>query len=270
MAAQTKSPIKVLKQLLRLNYNFLREQLSEPPARPGDHVVKALEARFPKREVLHGPFKGMKYASFEAVCSAVFPKLLGSYEQEIQQEILNVIADKPRLILDIGSAEGYYAIGLARLLPDSKVIAADTSETARRLCAAAATLNGCSNVTVTGTIDPAALTKFELKDAFILCDCEGYEKELFTPSVLPALKHTKLIIETHDFIDPSICEYLESLFRETHSITVVSSTDDLLKAKYYHYPELGSLTKKEKLEVVAEYRPSIMEWLILQPITTET
>ena len=61
--------------------------------------------------VRNGPFKGMNYID-TACCSALLSKILGSYEEPIHEWILD--ADKKyRKILNIGCAEGYFAVGFA-------------------------------------------------------------------------------------------------------------------------------------------------------------
>ena len=63
--------------------------------------------------VTSGPFAGMRYidASFG---SAYIPKLLGTYEQELSNVLAGIIAKRPKAVVDVGAAEGYYAVGLAR------------------------------------------------------------------------------------------------------------------------------------------------------------
>ena len=69
-----------------------------------------------------GPFAGMKYVcqSTGALC----PKLLGCYESELHPAIAKAISRQPKNIINVGCAEGYYAIGMAR----AKGGAADTYE----------------------------------------------------------------------------------------------------------------------------------------------
>src|SRR5438876_11547620 len=62
--------------------------------------------------VSNGSFRGMAYVP-EAVGSSLLPKLIGSYEQEITPAIEEMVAKRPPRIIDIGAAEGYYAVGLA-------------------------------------------------------------------------------------------------------------------------------------------------------------
>lgn len=252
-----------LRQLLLLNYSFIKGKIRD--RREYRKQPDFETSIFKKKEVLHGLFKGLKYPGFEAVCSSIYPKLLGSYEFEIQNELKQLIELQPSLIIDIGSAEGYYAIGLAKLLPDSKVVAVDISSVARKLCAQLAYYNNCDNVSIIEGICSDDLLTYNLKDALIICDCEGYEMELFNENNISNFTNTSLVVETHDFINLSISGYIEKLFEKTHHIKVIQSIDDIQKAKYYRYCEFQGLTLHERKLLIAEYRPSIMEWLILTP-----
>ena len=257
--------LNAVKQLAQINYDFIKDKFKVKFKQPS--VDAEWHTLFMHKQVLNGLFKGMQYVNFNSVCSAIYPKLLGSYEKELHDDLSALISKKPSLVIDIGCAEGYYAVGLARLLPDSQIVAADISPIARNLCASLAKYNNCNNVSVTGAIDSNTLLGYNLDNALIICDCEGYEKQLFTSEIIPHLKNTCLIIETHDFIDISISNYLTKLFAESHQIKAVSSIDDLQKVKYYDYPELKHLDAEHKREIFAEHRPAVMEWLILKPKT---
>ena len=52
--------------------------------------------------------------------SVLIPKLLGSYEQELQPLLQRLAAQNYSEIVDIGCAEGYYAIGLGGCFPRAK------------------------------------------------------------------------------------------------------------------------------------------------------
>src|SRR5262245_60848059 len=92
--------------------------------------------------VRRGPFAGMKYPSVARLGSACFPKLLGVYERELHP-ILNSIKDRRYTeILNIGCAEGYYAVGLAMWNPSAKVLAFDIDPRQTAFCADLAALNG--------------------------------------------------------------------------------------------------------------------------------
>jgi hypothetical protein len=53
----------------------------------------------------------MRYAQVRATCSSVLSKLLGTYESELHPVLHEILIKPYELIVDVGSAEGYYAIG---------------------------------------------------------------------------------------------------------------------------------------------------------------
>jgi hypothetical protein len=222
---------------------------------------------FDKREVFHGPFKGMKYPALAAVGSALYPKLLGCYEKELHGTIESLLLKDYTEILDIGCAEGYYAIGLALKLNNTRICAYDTDETGRNLCAQMAKLNAVEDkVTIKETCTADELEKFKFSGkALIICDCEGYENFLFTPSNIKNLSNCDLLIETHDFIDLNISGNLVKLLSKTHNIQIIKSIDDIEKAKSYVYEETNGLSIEEKMKIYRECRPAIMEWLVCTP-----
>ena len=217
-------------------------------------------------QVLNGPFKGMKYPSLDAVGSSLYPKIIGSYEQELTPIFERIITKEYTEILDIGCAEGYYAVGFGLKFPKAKIYGYDINHRARILCRSMAQLNN--------TYDRLSLNKQcssnELKDfnfsgkGLIISDCEGFEKELFTVDSLSNLTNADVLIEVHDFIDITISGYLESLFSETHVIHKIKSIDDLDKAKQYNFPETNKLSLEEKGILFAEGRPQLMEWFFCE------
>jgi len=222
---------------------------------------------FEKLEVLHGPFRGMKYPSFSAAGSAFFPKLLGCYEKELHGVINDLLKKTYTEVIDVGCAEGYYTVGLGLTLNCNTLYAYDTDDAARDLCYQMAKLNNVDNkIVIKETCTAAELAEFTFAGrALIICDCEGYEAELFTKSNISNLANCDLIIETHDFIDINISPTLIELFAATHHIQIVKSIDDIEKAQTYNYPETVGLKPEEKLKLFAEYRPAIMQWLICTP-----
>lgn len=214
--------------------------------------------------VQNGPFKGMQYPAATAIGSTLPPKILGSYEREIQPHILKM-AENPKAyetILNIGCGEGYYSVGLAMLFPEAKSFAFDNNEEAIALCQANAELNGVS-VAVGGFCDKQIMVRLAKgKKALIFCDCESYEKELFDEAVAQELVSSDLIIETHDFIDIGITRQITEAFQDTHNLEVIESTDDISKAYNYDFPELSGLNLWERRCILEERRPTIMRWVL--------
>lgn len=222
---------------------------------------------FKKKEVLHGPFQGMRYPSLLSAGSSLYPKLLGSYERELNGIINNFLLKEYTAILDIGCAEGYYAIGFALKSQVEKIYAYDTDKDARDLCHQMAKLNKVENrIILKKECTAAELENFTFSGkTLIICDCEGYEQYLFNETNVKNLKNCDLLIETHDFVNINISGNLIGLLEKTHNIQLIKSVDDIEKAKTYSYPETAGLSLEEKLKLYAEYRPVIMEWLVCTP-----
>jgi hypothetical protein len=94
-----------------------------PHLRPSGHI-RSLVRRRTNCRVYSGPFKGIKWIP-EDDNNAKFdiPKLLGIYERELSNCMERVCALNFSLIIDVGAAEGYYAVGLAARNPASKIVA---------------------------------------------------------------------------------------------------------------------------------------------------
>lgn len=221
--------------------------------------------------VQHGPFKGMLYRNDQFCCSAIAPKLLGSYEREIHPWIEQLLAQKWDGAVDVGCAEGYYAVGFAWKIPNLRVYAYDINETARAQCRALAEANGVADrVEIRSFCDAGELGRLVNGRRFlVIADCEGYEKELFTPANRAALARADVLVEVHDFMDLTITPHLRGLFAETHEMLEAESIDDLRKLDRYAYPELDGLDLHTRYRQIAEWRQRIMLWMWMRSKSAE-
>jgi hypothetical protein len=200
--------------------------------------------------VTAGPFAGMAYVS-DAVCSAILPKLVGSYESELHETIGKCIASAYPRIIDVGCAEGYYAVGFARAMPQTKVFAFDTDAKARDLCTRLALANDVADrVTVLGECSLQTLKELGIHNALIICDCEGYEATLLRPDLLPELLETDLIVELHDFAAPGIRNQILASFSATHDCLIF----DPQPHDPGKYPALECLIPSDRVFAVDEFR----------------
>ena len=220
--------------------------------------------------VRNGPFAGLKYPELTSIGSALYPKLLGSYEAELHPWIQEVCDGDYSEIIDVGCAEGYYAVGLARRIPQAKVYAYDIYEGAQYLCSNCATANQVADrMTVRAAFTAEELLEIPIRQrGLIVCDCEGAENDIFTEQSRRHFANWDLLIETHDFLDITISTRMAALFRDTHELRSILSVDDIQKAKTYDYPELTGLDLATRRAILAEFRPGLMEWQFLKSRTS--
>jgi hypothetical protein len=184
--------------------------------------------------VCFGPFKGMKYIQ-KSNSSALLPKILGTYEKELHKMIEQIIDEEYQNIIDIGCAEGYYAVGFAYRSghkPDFHIYAYDTNEKALQNLVMLSMLNSVTDkITSAKHFDYADFELFTGKKTLIFCDIEGGELSLLDPSKAPSLLSYDLLVEIHDGGDASdiIKSQLTHSFQQTHLIQLIKFTSRSLK-----------------------------------------
>lgn len=244
----------------------LAEPLREADlARRADREAAVAQALSPALTVLNGPFKDMRYPTARAAGSALIPKILGSYERELHPVVERVLQTGYSDVVDIGCAEGWYAVGLAMRLQGVQVHAFDTDPDARELCRSMAEANDVADrVTIRSHCSEQALMTLALGPrALVVSDCEGYESELFTADVARRLARHDLLIEVHDRFDPALGPRLRERFAATHEQLVIDSIDDTRKLRSYDFPELATFDLAARRQMLSEGRGMVMEWLFL-------
>ncbi|MDD5587081.1 MAG: hypothetical protein PHY92_09060 [Alphaproteobacteria bacterium] len=175
-------------------------------------VLSNLIARKIGNKVYDGPFRGMEMTP-AALSGHFAPCLLGCYESELHEAIERVIAHPYKQILNIGSSYGYYSVGLARRMPDTKVFAYDINPHCQNNCKAMAEANGVADrVTVGGLFKGEDFERFAGPGTLVFMDIEGGEKELLDPERYPALRGMDVIVEMHDCMDPAISQTIADRF----------------------------------------------------------
>ncbi|MES2622330.1 MAG: class I SAM-dependent methyltransferase [Bacteroidota bacterium] len=215
----------------------------------------------PERKVLAGMFKGLQYPQFESSGSGLFIKFIGSYEDELQPFIQKLSVNNYSEIIDIGCAEGYYAVGLANMFPQAKVYAYDIDKVALNRCRQMATLNKVnSRIELREKCDKIGLQNFPFTgNGLIICDCEGYEDELFDEATAKSLKNCDIIIELHDHLVPDIKFKIESAFKNTHKVEFVISRLKSVK----DYPLFARLPLEYRQDKYLFERGTQMEWAVI-------
>ncbi|HET6969882.1 MAG TPA: class I SAM-dependent methyltransferase, partial [Phenylobacterium sp.] len=213
---------------------------------------RALASTYVSREgakILQGPFAGMAYVD-EATEGALMPRLLGTYESELHPHF-DAICPEVDCIIDVGCAEGYYAVGLARRWPALTVHARDILETARRACADLAARNDVGDrVIVGGEFHPEDFQDFADRRVLVLVDAEGAEVDILQPARGPALAQMNIIVETHDAMRPGALETLRARFAATHDIVKVEQQPKTFAQPWW----LQELSHLDQLLSVWEWR----------------
>jgi hypothetical protein len=215
----------------------------------------------PSLIVKNGPFKGIVYPSLASAGSMLCPKLLGTYELELAAIFRADYLRQFNLIVDVGCAEGYYAVGCAVAAPASRVIAYDTSEQARRLCEQMAEANQVSErIQIKSECTSSDFANLDGCRALVIVDCEGYEAELFQEETVTNLRACDLIIEIHPQFGVD-AKAIEKLFIGTHATELIYSMTDYEKGRAYTGPDLERESLGTKIEALAECRPTRMTWI---------
>lgn len=218
-----------------------------------------------KGTVQAGPFRGMRILQAASWGDGdLCPKILGTYESELHTCLGLLAKTPPDAVINVGCAEGYYAVGMARLFDGARVKAFDTSPAARDICQRNAALNRVGDrVAVDGLCTPELLEaalRESLRPA-VVCDCEGGELDLLDPARAPGLCRCTILVECHDFINRSITETLTARFKESHVIDVIPEGP----RDPNRCAPLRRMNSLNRWLAVCEFRPEFMNWLFMRP-----
>ena len=183
--------------------------------------------------VLKGPFKGLKYFEPSAACGPIIPRLLGTYESELFSFIEEFKKNKYTKIYDIGAAEGYYAVGFSLIFPETKIVAYETDKEVFEYLKKMVSFNNKDNQIILN--NNTCIEDFKkiqnTERLFVLCDCEGFEFDLFNKEVIENLKNSDLIIEMHTTnFDKTI---IEKNFSESHYCQRINHENKKIEIENY-------------------------------------
>ena len=92
-----------------------------------------------------------------------------------------------------------------------------------------------------------------------MCDCEGCERDLLDPGLVPGLATCDVIVELHDCVDPSISGTIRQRFAPTHDVTALTK----VKRDPSAYPPLKGVNLYQQRLAVTEFRWGPLEWAFL-------
>ena len=208
-------------------------------------------------EVRGGPFAGLALP-VDSVCSERWPKLAGTYEQELAPVVQRCIERGYETVVNVGAAEGYYAVGFARAgVP--RVIAVDPLARARQRVRAVAEANGVADrVEVRALATRRRLSGWLEHGGLVVMDCEGTEYGLLDPARCPGLRGADVLVEVHEFAVDGLGAELAERFAPTHEVTWIEQAVRHPEQE----PALVGLAPDLAAAAVAEQRPGRLHWAL--------
>lgn len=252
--------------------SFVAQSL--PQIRPGYWGRRYIQKLLSKSVIPAGIFEGMGYVS-QSICGSIIPKYLGIYEIELVPIFKQLFQIPFQSIIDVGSAEGYYAVGCALQFPLARIIAFEGTEEGRQLLDQVIQKNQVSDrIEVRGYCTPEALKaetdRCQKKDnQLLIMDVEGAEEELLKLHQASDLSQFYILIELHDWVDPLMGDRIMQKFASTHSVQVINARvrhfQDLVTPRFFPL----RLYLAPSLLAFSHERPLPMRWVYFEPKSRE-
>ncbi len=243
---------------------------------PHHSETRILEARLRVAEhlktlsgntVVHGPFKGMALPDRSSWGTLdVSAKILGTYEAQVT-EALARLSRPEGLLIDLGSADGYFAVGALRAELFGRCLCFEWSEKGQTALRDAAARNGVADrLEIHGEATAETLTRAvpDPGKAVVLCDIEGGEFDILNDRVLAHFAGCHILIELHDILVEDGQQQRQALLERAGQ----HFDHDLLRSALpdiHAFRELDGFDDDHRLLAFSEGRDAAMEWLHLRP-----
>lgn len=221
-----------------------------------------------KNLVQSGAYKNMKIGDIAWSEYDYCPKIIGVYENEVQNELLKTNC---KYIVNLGAGEGYHAIGQILSGTKEQAICFELSKTSRKFLNTNSKINNIENKikifekASNNYLDylREKISDIDFKECVFLIDIEGDEFNIINNKNLETLKESKLIIEFHEK-DKSLNEenlrFIEMLkqFYDLNFLTTRErdfSKIDLLK----------DFIDIDRWLMASENRIGLMKWIVCVP-----
>ena len=218
--------------------------------------------------VAYGPFEGMQlgkdvwWSKNDRIT-----QILGVYEQHVMEKLIEYGKRQSHPFIDIGAADGYFAVGMAFSKSVNKVYAFEISSVGQEKIKENAARNSCSDlVFVRGEPNYESLNSIisESSGAVVLLDIEGDEFQFLTEEILTLMRNCYVVCELHPWIVKAGYEKQKQLISKAENIFNVS----MIQREAYgpnQFEELSEFSDEERLIALGEGREKNMKWLVLEP-----
>ena len=257
---------KLLKQFISKSIVSigLVEDIPQARIRLSNHIYN-----ISKGKIMYGPLKGLildkNYMSWSRVDLGSI--ILGFYEQEVLEELV-MISNTRKVFIDVGAADGIFAVGLLAANIFDQSICFEIDDQAKRNILNLAKKNNLENkITI---YDEASVSKMQSMnliswdDVCLLVDIEGDEFDFITSEMIETIKGSSLIIEIHDQYtknpNKSKSDLKQILIKEYDIKIITTSSRDLSQID-----EIMHLHDNDRWLLCSEGRGWRMEWWVCEP-----
>jgi hypothetical protein len=229
-------------------------------------------AKITKHKVTHGIYKSLilsKDYNWNNDNIDISSKLLGCYEQQVQEKIIELKNRyKLKYLINFGAAEGFHTLGLIKNNYFHKALCFEINQRTRNILIDNIKINKINKKIsifsqanfkdITNNLDTT-----QLKRSLFLVDIEGEEFNLFNKKNLIYYKNSFLIMENHQnfFKKKKLKKIFFKLMNKNFKVEILNDggrNPNLIK-------ELENFNDDEKWLLMSENRPSRMNWIILIP-----
>ncbi len=197
------------------------------------------------------------------------PKLLGIYEEQVQNKIIQLKKDHNlKYLVNFGSGEGYHAIGLLKNNYFEKCICFEIDKNTREILKKNSKLNDVENKIkifneANFNLVFKELNHDQIKKTLFLVDIEGYEFSLYNPDNLNFIKESFHLIENHEdyYRDKKKVSEFYKMMNNNFSCEKLKNTG----RNPYDFDEIKFLPDDERWLMMSEGRPCEMNWLVFKP-----
>lgn len=224
--------------------------------------------------VIYGPYKGMFFSENNHWgIGDLGPKIIGLYEFEVQNKLLDLANNfEIENFVNIGAAEGYHAIGIAKKTGIQNFILYEIDKRGQEILKENILKNKLKkNIKIENEANLNSIYELHKKHDFsktlFLIDIEGSELALFNDEILELLKNSFLIIENHKFLlsEAKQSKYQELInkLNDRFNVEIISN----IGRNISQINELSNFSENELMMISSESRPKMMEWFVVTPKT---
>jgi predicted O-methyltransferase YrrM len=202
---------------------------------------------------------------FKLLDSPTRQKIIGAYEQELYPLVERLVKTKSyRTIYNVGAAEGFYSVGLARLFPQARIHSFESETKKQRFCELFAGINEVADrIETHGTCTAENLAALKPEGpALVWMDIDTGERPVLNPAKVPRLRQADVFVVLHDCLEAGLSDLNRSRFTATHRIERLT----LRGRDYDKYNELQNLSFVEINAMVEEDRKGLHDWFFMEPL----